>query len=105
MIVVRLHVRKSNAVILTPETAVTVGVWEFEVFGVSLPLLVLLRWIPRVLKGGPSKRQHLLGVGRKDSEWGRVAGENPDSGISTANVLVFLRLLLAQRTCRVSRRI
>ncbi len=23
------------------------------------------------LEGGPSERQHLLGVGREDSEWGR----------------------------------
>ncbi len=31
----------------------------------------LLRWAPRALEGGPSERQHLLGVGREDSEWGR----------------------------------
>ncbi len=37
----------------------------------SLLLLLLLRWAPRALGGGPSGRQHLLGVGREDSEWGR----------------------------------
>ncbi len=30
----------------------------------------LLRRAPRALEGGPSERQHLLGVGREDSEWG-----------------------------------
>ncbi len=34
-------------------------------------LLLLLRRAPRALEGGPSERQHLLGVGREDSEWGR----------------------------------
>ncbi len=33
-----------------------------------LLLLVLLRRVPRALAGGPSERQHLLGVGREDSE-------------------------------------
>ncbi len=31
----------------------------------------LLRRAPRALESGPSERQHLLGVGREDSEWGR----------------------------------
>ncbi len=34
-----------------------------------LLLLLLLRWAPWALDGGPSDRQHLLGVGREDSEW------------------------------------
>ncbi len=33
-------------------------------------LLLLLRRAPRALESGPSERQHLLGVGREDSEWG-----------------------------------
>ncbi len=37
----------------------------------ELLLLLLLKWAPRALEGGPSDRQHLLGVGREDSEWGR----------------------------------
>ncbi len=36
-------------------------------------MLLLLRWAPRALKGDPSDRQHLLGVGREDSEWVRRA--------------------------------
>ncbi len=31
----------------------------------------LLRQAPRALEGSPSERQHLLGVGREDFEWGR----------------------------------
>ncbi len=31
---------------------------------------LLLRRVPRALEGGPSERQHLLGAGREDSEWG-----------------------------------
>ncbi len=52
-------------------------------------------WPHRVLEGGPSERQHLLGVSREDSEWGRritkgvVAGGYRNLGISAANVLVF----------------
>ncbi len=34
----------------------------------ELLLLLLLRWAPRALEGGPSHRQHFLGVGREDSE-------------------------------------
>ncbi len=34
-------------------------------------LLLLLRRAPRALEGGHSERQHLLGVGREDFEWGR----------------------------------
>ncbi len=33
--------------------------------------LLVLRRVPTALEGGPSDRQHLLGVGREDSEWGR----------------------------------
>ncbi len=33
--------------------------------------MLLLKRAPRALEGGPSERQHLLGVGREDSEWGR----------------------------------
>ncbi len=31
---------------------------------------LLIRRVPRALEGGPSERQHLLGAGREDSEWG-----------------------------------
>ncbi len=37
--------------------------------GIELVLL-LLRRAPRALEGGPSERQHLLGVGREVSERG-----------------------------------
>ncbi len=56
-----------------------------------------LRWAPRALEGGPSERQHLLGVGR---EWGAkdyqrsVAGGRRDLAISAADVQ-----LLAARPC------
>ncbi len=61
-----------------------------------LELLLLLRWAPRALEGGPSERQHLLGVSREDSERGEgrrttkggLAGGHWDSGISVANALV-----------------
>ncbi len=33
--------------------------------------MLLLKRSPGALEGGPSERQHLLGVGREDSEWGR----------------------------------
>ncbi len=32
---------------------------------------LLLRWAPRALEGGPNERQHLLGVGLEDFEWGQ----------------------------------
>ncbi len=32
---------------------------------------LLLRRAPRALDGGPCERQHLLGVGREDFEWGQ----------------------------------
>ncbi len=32
---------------------------------------LLVRQAPRALEGGPCERQHLLGVGREDFEWGR----------------------------------
>ncbi len=32
-------------------------------------LFLLLRRVPGALDGGPSERNHLLGVGREDSEW------------------------------------
>ncbi len=59
-------------------------------------LFLLLRRVPGGLEGGPSERNHLLGVGREDSEWqwaidyqGSVAGGNRGLGMSTANGLVF----------------
>ncbi len=41
------------------------------------PPLLLLRRAPRALESGPSERQHLLGVGREDSEWGRRTFRRP----------------------------
>ncbi len=37
--------------------------------------LLLLRRVPKILQGGPSERQHLLGVGRVDSKWWRRTTE------------------------------
>ncbi len=73
-------------------------------------LLLLLRRAPRALESGPSERQHLLGVGREDSECGRrttkgVLPEAIEVGASLQPVLECLRLLLAQRTRRVGCRI
>ncbi len=73
-------------------------------------LLLLLRRALRALKSGPSERQHLLGVGREDSEWGRrtnngVLPEDIEVGASLQPVFECLRLLLAQRARRVSCRI
>ncbi len=75
-----------------------------------LLLLLLLRLAPRALEGGPSERQHLLGVGREDAEWGRrttkgVLPEAIEVGASLQPVLECLRLLLAQRARRVGCRI
>ncbi len=39
--------------------------WEVDL------LFSLLRRASGALEGGPSERQHLLGVDREDSEWGR----------------------------------
>ncbi len=61
----------------------------------SLSLLLVLRQEHRVLEGGPSVRQHLLGVGFEDYEWGPkdyqrcVAGGLRGLDISAANGLVF----------------
>ncbi len=71
---------------------------------------MLLRRLPRALEGGPSERQHLLGVGHEDSEWGRritkgVLPEGIEIWASMQPVFECLRLLLAQRARRVSRRI
>ncbi len=41
----------------------------------SLRVLVLLRRTIMALENGHSERQHLLGVGREDSEWGRSTTE------------------------------
>ncbi len=76
----------------------------------ALWLLLLLRRAPRALESGPSERQHLLGVGREDSEWGRrtTNGVLPEAigvGASLQPVLECLRLLLAQRARRVGCRI
>ncbi len=60
-----------------------------------LLLLLLLRRAPRALESGPSERQHLLGVGREDSEWERrtTKGVLPEAievgAISAASVRVF----------------
>ncbi len=56
------------------------------------------------------ERQHLLGVGREDSEWGRrttegVLPEAIEVGVSLQPVLECLRHLLAQRSRRVGCRI
>ncbi len=34
-------------------------------------IFLLMRRAPRALEGGPSERQHLIGVGCEDFEWGR----------------------------------
>ncbi len=75
-----------------------------------LLLLLLLRRAPRALESGPSERQHLLGVGREDSEWGRrtIKGVFPEAieiGASLQPVFECLRLLLEQRARRVGCRI
>ncbi len=51
-------------------------------------LLLLLRWEPRALEGGPRDRQHLLGVGREDSEWGRrpTKGVLPEDSAASGRV-------------------
>ncbi len=66
----------------------------------------LLRRAPRALECGPSERQHLLGVGREDSEWVRrttkgMLPEDIEVGASLQPVFECLRLLLAQRARRV----
>ncbi len=51
---------------------------------------VAFKWSPRSLEGGPSGRQHFLGVDREDSGWRRrTTGGHRDSGIPAANGLVF----------------
>ncbi len=75
-----------------------------------LLLLLLLRRVSRALGGGASERQHLLGVGREDSEWGRrttqgVLPEDIEVWASLQPVLECLRLHLAQRARRVCCRI
>ncbi len=72
--------------------------------------VLLLRRAPRALEGGPSERQHLLGVGREDSEWGQratngVLPEDMEVLASLQPVFECLWLLLAQRARRVSWRI
>ncbi len=42
--------------------------WQFSPVFLLL-LFLLLMWPHRVLEGGPSERQHLLGVSREDPEW------------------------------------
>ncbi len=53
------------------------GVPAFDIFYlyIYLMLLLLLRRAPRAQEGGPSERQHLLGVGRDNSNWGRGAAK------------------------------
>ncbi len=75
-----------------------------------LLLLLLLRRAPRALESGPSERQHLLGVGREDSEWWRrttkgVLPEDIEVGESLQLVFECLRLLRAPRARRVGCRI
>ncbi len=72
--------------------------------------LLLLRRAPRALESGPSERQHFLGVGREDSEWGQrttkgVLPEAIEVGASLQPVFECLQLLLAQRARRVGCRI
>ncbi len=71
-----------------------------------LLLLLLLRRAPRALEGGSRERQHLLGVGGEDSEWGRrttkgVLPGDIDVWASLQPVFECLRLLLGQRARRV----
>ncbi len=52
--------------------------------------LLLLRRASRALEGGSSERQHLLGVGHEDFEWGRRTTKGAFSeDISAASVPVF----------------
>ncbi len=69
-------------------------------------VVLLLRWTPRALEGGPSERQHLLGVGCEDYEWGRritkgVLPEDTEVWASLQPVFECLRQLLAQWARRV----
>ncbi len=62
------------------------------------------------LEGGPSERQHLLGVGREDSEWERrttkgVLPEDIEVLAPLQPVFECLWLVLAQRARRVGCRI
>ncbi len=73
-------------------------------------VVLLLRRAPRALEGGPSERQHLLGVGCEDSEWGRrttkdVLPEDIEVWASLQPVFECLRFHLAQRARRVGCRI
>ncbi len=69
---------------------------------ILLPLkLLLLRWVPRALESGSCEREHLLGVGRGDSEWGRrttkgVLPKGIEVRASLQPVFHGLRLLHAQ---------
>ncbi len=88
------------------------SLWELRQAnsGCLLLLLLLFRRAPRTLEGGPSERQHLLGVGREDSEWGRrattgVLPEDIEIGAFLQPVFECLRLLLAQRARRAGCRI
>ncbi len=69
-------------------------------------VVVVVDAAPRALKGGPSERHHLLGVDREDSEWRRRTTkgtllENFEVWASLQPVFSCLRLLPAQRACRV----
>ncbi len=68
--------------------------------------LLLLRRAPRALEGGPIERQHLLGVVRKDSEWGRRATkgalpEDIEVRVFLQPIFKCLRRLLVQWARRV----
>ncbi len=71
---------------------------------------LVLRRTLRTLEGGPSERQHLLGIGLEDSEWGRrtnkgVLPEDIEVWASLQPVLQCMRLLRAQPTRRIGCRI
>ncbi len=83
-----------------------IAAWE----GLLVLLLLLLRRAPRALAGGPRERQHLLGVGGEDSEWGRRTTKGVLPGdievwASLQPMFECLRLLLALRARRVGCRI
>ncbi len=69
-------------------------------------VVVIIEAASRALESGPSERQHLLEVGREDSERERratkgVLPEDIEVWASLQPVFDCLRLLLAQRARRV----
>ncbi len=67
----------------------------------------LLKRVPRALEGGLSERQHLLGAGREDSEWGeglpKVRCRRTSRFGHLCNPVIYcLWLLFAQRvSCQI----